>query len=159
MDAKTTELRYGLESFRKDWRHCAIGSNFLAGTHCSSPKNQELASTAINEMLELAFRAGADASKSWVQAKIERNVLSLSLDLTIKVSLIEDLRAAIADFQASPDSYFERYLGHDCPGILFGLSFLAHDLNAELGLSMPADSLHVQVQLPLLPMPEPVWED
>jgi len=159
MEANTTELRYGLESFRKDWRHCAIGSDFLAGTHCSSPQNRELASTAINEMLELAFKAGADASKSWVQTAIERSEMSLSLDLTIKDALIAELNLAIVDFQSSPDGYFERYLGHESPGILFGLSFLAHDLNAKVALTMSIDALHLQVLLPLLPLPEPVWED
>lgn len=159
MDAKTTELRYGLESFRKDWRHCAIGSDFLAGTHCSSPQNKELASTAINEMLELAFRAGADASKSWVQTRIERSVMSLSLDLTIRESLIDTVKSAIDDFEKDPAGYFERYLGHENPGILFGLSFLAHDLNATIELAMPADALHAQVHLPLLPVPEPTWDD
>jgi len=159
MDAQTTELRYGLESFRKDWRHCTIGSNFLAGTHCSSPQNRELASTAINEMLELAFRAGADASKSWVQTQIERSVMTLSLDLTIQDSLIEELSGAIASFHLGPERYFQRYLGAESPGILFGLSFLVHDLSAKVVLSMPVNALHVRVHLPLLPSPEPIWED
>lgn len=158
MDANTTELRYGLESFRKDWRHCTIGSDFLAGTHCSSPQNRELASTAINEMLELAFRAGADASKSRVQTTIDRSVMMLSLDLTVKQSLIVEIKTALLDFQADASGYFEKYLGHDKLGILFGLSFLVHDLSASAQLDMAGDALNVQISLPLLPLPEVKWD-
>jgi hypothetical protein len=159
MEANTTELRYGLESFRKDWRHCTIGSDFLAGTHCSSAQNRQLASTAINEMLELAFRCGADASKSWVQTTIDRSVMMLSLDLTVKPSLVTEIKASLLDFQADASGYFEKYLGHDKPGILFGLSFLVHDLSASAQLDMPGDDLNVQICLPLLPLPEVEWDN
>jgi hypothetical protein len=144
------ELRYGLDSFRSDWRHCSLGSDFLAETAFKTPRVKQLASTAINEVLELAFRLGAKASKSWVQTKIKPgHAMHLALDVKVKPDHVAEVASELTKFRLAPCAYYEALLGHADPGVFFGLGYLAHDLHAEIAVELKEDVLFVQVELPL----------
>ena len=94
MTDELIELRYGLDSFRSDWRHCSVGSDFLADTAFRTPRSKQLASAAINEVLELAFRLGAKDSKSWVQTTVlPGHTMTLAMDFKIKPPAKNVLRA------------------------------------------------------------------
>jgi hypothetical protein len=144
------ELRYGLDSFRSDWRHCSLGSDFLAETAFKTPRMKQLASTAINEVLELAFRLGAKASKSWVQTKIKPGQsMHLALDVKVKPDHVAQVAAELAQFRLAPSAYYENLLGQADPGVFFGLGYLAHDLHAVITIELKESVLFVQVELPL----------
>jgi hypothetical protein len=144
------ELRYGLDSFRSDWRHCSLGSDFLAETAFRTPRVKQIASAAINEVLELAFRLGAKGSKSWVQTTVIRGEsMALALDVKIKAERIDEVRAAQIEFQVNPAAYFATRLGQADPGIFFGMGYLANDLHAQVSLGSEQDLLLVRVNVSL----------
>lgn len=150
MSSEVIELRYGLDSFRSDWRHCSLGSNFLAETAFKTPRAKQLASTAINEVLELAFRLGAKASKSWVQTSVRPGQsMSLSLDVKVKPEQLDDVRQHMETFCADPVAYYESHLGGEDPGIFFGMGYLVHDLGAEISPSLRGDTLELRAEINL----------
>jgi hypothetical protein len=142
------ELRYGLDSFRSDWRHCSLGSDFLADTSVNTPRAREIASTAINETLELAYRLGAKGTKSWVQARVSPGV-AIVLSLDLKLRDVAELAAQITYFNQSPQAYYEGELGCDCPGPFFGLAYLTEVFGAVTTLTLNEDILIVHSQVPL----------
>jgi hypothetical protein len=134
------ELRYGLDSFRSDWRHCSLGSNFLAETAFSTPFAKQMASTAINELLEFAFRNGAKGSKSWVEAVVEQGSgLNLSMDVNIKPQLSADLHAEADAFLSSAQSYYQERLGQESPGAFFGLAYLSETFGCIFQLAWQSE--------------------
>ena len=150
MSNELIELRYGLDSFRADWRHCSLGSDFLADTAFRTQRSKQLASTAINEVLELAFRLGAKSSKSWVQANVKPGqMLALVLDLKIKPESVAEVSNEVSLFQVDPVAYYENQLGADAPSIFFGLGYLVADIQALITLTLENDVLSVRAQMPL----------
>ena len=150
MSSEVIELRYGLDSFRSDWRHCSLGSNFLAETAFKTPRAKQLASTAINEVLELAFRLGAKASKSWVQTSVRPGQsMNLSLDVKVKPEQLAELQEHLASFSADPAAYYESHLGQEDPGIFFGMGYLVHDLSAEISPTLRGDTLELRAEINL----------
>ena len=150
MSNELIELRYGLDSFRTDWRHCSLGSDFLADTAFRTQQAKQLASTAINEVLELAFRLGAKASKSWVQATVNPGqMMTLALDLKIKPEHAAEIAHEVPLFLSDPVAYYETQLGQNSPGIFFGLGYLVADIQAVVTLVLENDMLLVRANLPL----------
>jgi len=150
MSDELIELRYGLDSFCTDWRHCSLGSDFLADTVFRTQQSKQLASAAINEVLELAFRLGAKASKSWVQTTVAPGqLMALALDLKVKPERASEVGAEVPFFCSDPVGYYETQLGQNAPGIFFGLGYLVADIQAVVTLVLENDLLQVRATLPL----------
>lgn len=149
--AEPLELRYGLDSFRSDWRHCALGSDFLAETAFTTPYAKQVASTAINELLEIAFRLGAKGSKSWVQVRIDGSgPLQLTLDLPLKPTHRAEIEADLARVAAEgARAVYEERLGSDTPGALFGAWYLVVDFDAEIQTEIRKDTFVLRATVPL----------
>lgn len=150
MTDELIELRYGLDSFRSDWRHCSLGSDFLAETAFQTPQSKQLASAAINEVLELAFRLGANASKSWVKTTVDSaHTLALALDFKIRPESINEVSRELMVFLNDPVTYYESQLGQGEQGVFFGLAYLVSDIQALVSLALEGDVLQVRARLPL----------
>ncbi len=150
MTDELIELRYGLDSFRSDWRHCSVGSDFLADTAFRTPRSKQLASAAINEVLELAFRLGAKDSKSWVQTTVlPGHTMTLAMDFKIKPERIAEVNFELAVFRNDPVAYYEAQLGQNAPSIFFGLGYLVSDIQALVSVALENDILLVRASLAL----------
>lgn len=149
--AEPLELRYGLDSFRSDWRHCALGSDFLAATAFTTPYAKQVASTAINELLEIAFRLGAKGSKSWVQVRIDGSgPLQLALDLPLRAAHQAEIEADLARVAAEgARTLYDERLGSDNPGALFGAWYLVVDFDAEVQVELRKGTLVLRATVPL----------
>jgi len=151
MTDQFVELRYGLESFKSDWRQCSLGSDFLAQTAFSSPRAKEIASTVVNEFLELAFRLSASASKSWVQTMVfPGQTMTLELDIVVRPECLSEVKAQLTKFRLDPAAYYESQLGADEPGVFFGIGYLAHDLAAVISTHLKVDVLLIRGNVNLL---------
>lgn len=151
MTDQFVELRYGLESFKSDWRQCSLGSDFLAQTAFSTPRAKEIASTVVNEFLELAFRLGASASKSWVQTMVfPGQMMTLELDIVVQPESLNDVKTQLLKFRDNPAAYYESQLGADAPGVFFGIGYLAHDLAAVISTHLKANVLLIRGSINLL---------
>jgi hypothetical protein len=145
MNNSYIELRYGLDSFKSDWRHCSLGANFLAETAFDTAYSKQVASAVINEFLELAFRLGAAASKSWVQAMVlPGSTMALELDVIVRPELLMDVKQQLRKLQVDPLDYYQSQLGADLPGAFFGISYLVHDLSAVISTNIKANVLLVR---------------
>ncbi len=145
MTDQFVELRYGLESFKSDWRQCSLGSDFLAETAFSTPQAKEIASTVVNEFLELAFRLSASASKSWVQTMVfPGQTMTLELDVVVRPELLSEVKTQVLAFRDDPAAYYESQLGAEAPGVFFGIGYLAHDLAAVISTHLKADVLLIR---------------
>lgn len=151
MTDQFVELRYGLESFKSDWRQCSLGSDFLAQAAFASPRAKEVASTVVNEFLELAFRLSASESKSWVQTMVfPGQTMTLELDIVVRPECLSDVKTQLLKFRGDPAAYYESQLGADAPGVFFGIGYLAHDLAADISTHLKADVLLIRGNVNLL---------
>ncbi len=151
MTDQFVELRYGLEKFKSDWRQCSLGSDFLAETAFSTAHAKEIASTVVNEFLELAFRLSVSASKSWVQTMVfPGQTMTLELDVVVRPELLSDVKTQLLSFRDDPAAYYESQLGADAPGVFFGIGYLAHDLAAVISTHLKADVLLIRGNVNLL---------
>ena len=145
MTDQFVELRYGLESFKSDWRQCSLGSDFLAEKAFSTARAKEIASTVVNEFLELAFRLSASASKSWVQTIVfPSQSMTLELDVIVRPELLSDVKTQLLAFRDDPAAYYESQLGAEAPGVFFGIGYIAHDLAAVISTHLKADVLLIR---------------
>ena len=151
MTDQFVELRYGLESFKSDWRQCSLSSDFLAQTAFTSARAKEIASTVVNEFLELAFRLGASESKSWVQAMVfPGQTMTLELDIVVRPECLSDVKTQLLKFSGDPAAYYESQLGAYAPGVFFGIGYLAHDLAANISTHLKANVLLIRGNVNLL---------
>lgn len=151
MTDQFVELRYGLERFKSDWRQCSLGSDFLAETAFSTPRSKAIASTVVNEFLELAFKLSVSASKSWVQTMVfPKQMMTLELDVVVRPELLSDVKTQLLPFSGDPAAYYESQLGAQAPGIFFGIGYLAHDLGAVIVTHLKADVLLIRGNVNLL---------
>lgn len=151
MTEQFVELRYGLERFKSDWRQCSLGSDFLAQTAFSTARAKEIASTVVNEFLELAFRLSASDSKSWVQTMVfPGQTMTLELDIVVRPECLSEVKTQLLKFRGDPAAYYESQLGADTLGVFFGIGYLAHDLAAEISTNLKANVLLIRGSVNLL---------
>jgi hypothetical protein len=84
------------------------------------------------------------------QTKIKPGqAMHLVLDVKVKPDYVAEVALELTKFRSAPRAYYAALLGHADPGVFFGLSYLAHDLHAEIAVELKEDVLFVHVELPL----------
>lgn len=136
-DVASTEgidVRYGLDALRRDWRRCSLSSDFVGTASCEPRFAQRLISTAVNELLELVFRLGADGSAANLNVRSEGERATIVLDLPLSAQRRHDLQARLDDIMRSgPQQVYLQQLGAEAePEPLFGVLQLMVDFSATL---------------------------
>lgn len=149
LPAEGIEVRYGLAQLRADWRRLALTSDFLGETTAQACFAQRVVSSAVNELLELVYRLGAENGAASLSVAHAQNRLQLKLNLPLDAQLAEQVRQEVAALdQVDPQRAWFEQLGHaPATSNLFGMLYLMADYGAHIEASTDSSGLELRMSL------------
>ena len=147
--AECIEIRYGLEQFRTDWRRLALSSDFLGETAAQACYAQRVVSSAVNELLELVYRLGANSGSAALSVTHRADELELELRLPLDPESARRVSAEVARLNdADPQRLYIEQLGQSQPtSTLFGVLYLMADFGARIVAATGPEGLRLTVLL------------
>lgn len=147
--AEGIEVRYGLAQLRADWRRLALSSDFLGETTAQASFAQRVVSSAVNELLELVYRLGADKGAASLSVAHAQDRLQLKLHLPLDAELAEQVRQEVSALhQVDPQhAWFEQLGRAPATSTLFGMLYLMADYGAHIEASTDPSGLELRMSL------------
>lgn len=142
-------VRYGLDALRADWRRCSLSSDFVGAASCEPRFAQRVVSSAVNELLELVFRLGADGSAAGISVRSESDRATILLELPLSHAARATVLARIEEIgrRGAQPIYLEQLGTEQEPEPLFGILQLMVDFGATLSCEAHPDGIGLNLEI------------
>lgn len=154
-DEPMIEVDFDIGDFTSDWSNCDIVSSYvsrmISHNRADSLLFANLYSSALNEVLETAFRVHGPTGKLVCRFKRAGNIDRIEVDLPSNDAVASFYRKAV-DLTRQPDAerlYLTRLFSWDVPDTSLGLLELSVDYGANFSLKQTTNRICLAADLVL----------